>query len=139
AKDISHRKQLSMSSYLNHKAFLETKQLSLKVRMRLFNAYITSIFMYNSELWTITKKLENVINVFQRNLLRKILKIKYPDTIRNSVLYKKTKEVPWSKKIRIRRLRWCGHLLRLPDKAPAKIALNEIIKVDKVNKRSNRK
>src|SRR5207245_1167750 len=86
-----------------------------------------------------TKKLENVINVFQRNFLRKILKIKYPDTIRNSVLYRKTKEVPWSKKIRIRRLRWCGHLLRLPDKAPAKIALNEIIKVEKVNKRRNKK
>ena len=81
--------------------------------------------MYNSELWTLTKKLENEIDVFQRNLLKKILQIKYPYIIRNEDLYRKTCEIPWSTKIKTRRLRWTGHFLRLADKTPAKLAYKE--------------
>ena len=60
--------------------------------MRIFNVYVASIFFYNSELWTLTKKLENKVDVFQRRLLRRILKIKYPKKISNENLYKKTGE-----------------------------------------------
>ena len=48
-----------------------TNKISLSTRIRAFNAYVTSIFLYNSELWTLTKNKENKIDTFQRNLLRK--------------------------------------------------------------------
>ena len=41
-------------------------------------AYTASIFLYNSSLWTLTKKLEKKIDTFQRNLLRKIFNVKWP-------------------------------------------------------------
>jgi hypothetical protein len=63
-KDIARRQQLSMVSYTKYCKMLTSKRLPLYSRMRLFNAYVTSIFMYNSELWTLTKKLENEIAVF---------------------------------------------------------------------------
>jgi len=134
-KDVCHRKKMSMATYQKYKTILQSKKISLVVRMRIFNAYIASIFLYNSELWTITKKIGNDIDIFQRNLLRKILKIRYPFIITNENLYKRTNEYLWTEKIKIRRLRWTGHLLRLPEKAPAKLALDEMMSCNKTYKK----
>src|SRR5437867_7832647 len=52
-EDIIRRKQLAMMSYNKCKNILESNKISLKVRIRLFNVYISSIFLYNSELWSL--------------------------------------------------------------------------------------
>ena len=114
-----------MISFIQYRAILTSKTISLKTRMRILNAYITSIFMYNSEMWGLTAELCNKIDRFQRNILRKILMIKWPHKITNEDLYKRTKEVKWSAKIKTQRLRWVGHLMRLPEEMPARIALHE--------------
>ena len=51
-----------------------------------------SIFLYNSEIWALTKTLENDIDVFQRKLLRNILGIRYSahNWLSNADLYKLT-------------------------------------------------
>ena len=43
----------------------------------------------------------------------------------NTELYDNTKQIPWSEKITKRRLSFFGHVCRLPEEAPAKIALKE--------------
>ena len=111
---------------LNH--IFSSKKVSLKQKQRIFNAYVESIFLYNSEIWTLTKKLEEDIDIFQRSLLRKLLNIRWPRKISNEDLYEKFQETEWSKKIKKRRLLWVGHLLRLPEDAPAKQALQECIR-----------
>ena len=78
--------------------------------MRIFNAYVTSAFMYNSELWGMTATLEKEIDVFHRKLLRQILKIKWPYIITNEAVYDRTKEIKWSQKIKKRRLASTGHM-----------------------------
>ncbi len=136
-RDISNRKRMSMLSYNKYQDILQDKKLNLKTKIRIFESYVSSIFLYNSELWTLTKKLENEIDVFQRILLRRILKIKYPYIITNENLYKRTKIIPWTKVIKIRRLRWLGHLMRLPETTPAKQALNETRNNYTIYKRNN--
>ena len=64
------------------------------------------------------------------------MNIKYPFTISNKDLYCKTNEIEWSKVIKKRRLRWLGHLLRLPPHAPARLAFNESKTFTKANKRT---
>ena len=125
--DISRRKCLAILAFNKLKIAFNSK-LTIKNKIRIFNAYIESIFLYNAELWTLTKKLAEDINIFQRSLLRKILKIAWPKKISNKDLYSKTKTVEWSKKIQKRRLLWIGHLFRLPEDAPAKQALAEGIR-----------
>ena len=112
-------------SYNKYKNILESNKISLKVRIRLFNVYIASIFLYNSELWTLTKKLNNAIDIFQRALLKKMLKIHYPFIIRNETLYSRVQLTKWSESIQIRRLSWLDHLMRLDPNTPAQIALQE--------------
>jgi hypothetical protein len=138
-KDLSHRKQMSMIAFHKYNKILQSKKINLKTRMRIFDCYISSIFLYNSELWTITQKIENEIDVFQRKLLRKILKIRYPFIISNENLLKRTKAKLWSQNIKVRRLKWTGHLLRLPQHSPARLALDEITNNKKINKRTNKK
>lgn len=126
--DISRRKRLAIIAYnkLNH--IFSSKKVSLKQKQRIFNAYVESIFLYNSEIWTLTKKLEEDIDIFQRSMLRKLLNIRWPRKISNKDLYEKLQETEWSKKIKKRRLLWIGHLFRLPEDAPAKQALQECVR-----------
>jgi len=84
------------------------------------------------------KKIGNEIDVFQRILLRRMLKIKYPYIITNENLYKCTNMIPWTQIIKRRRLRWTGHLLRLPETTPAKQALHEIRNNYNIYKKCNK-
>ena len=34
----------------------DSRKISNAVKIRTFNAYVASVFLYNSELWTLTKK-----------------------------------------------------------------------------------
>lgn len=129
--DLRRRKQLSMVSFRKYQKCIQSKLLSLKTRLRLLNTYVTSIFMYNSEIWTLTKALENKIDAFHRTILRRTLRINWPFIITNKEIYKRTGEVKWSKKIKTRRLRWLGHLLRLHMDTPAQVALKESNKTHK--------
>ena len=52
---------------------------------------MASIFIYNSEIWTITDTCENRIQSFHKRLLRSYaLNIKWPKVIKNEDVYKKT-------------------------------------------------
>ncbi len=48
----------------------KSKHISLKLNMRTFTAFIISVMLYKSELWTVTKQMEEKINAFQRRQLR---------------------------------------------------------------------
>ena len=60
------------------------------------------------------------IDVFQRQLIRRILNIPNNNWIRNEQLYERAVQQPWTTTSATRRLRAFGHIGRLPDSAPAK-------------------
>ena len=117
-----------MASYTQYRSILSSTKIELKTRMRLFDAYISSIFLYNSEVWSLTKTQEHAIDVFQRSLLRGMLRISWPYTLSNDVLYERTGAKPWSENITMRRMKWVGHLMRLPPETPARRALQESLR-----------
>ena len=130
-EDIKRRKGLVCETYNTLETILGNNQVSEAVRLRIFKVYIESIFLYNSELWTLTKTLENTIDSFQRRILRKVIHVKWPRTINNQELYERTHMTPWSITISKRRLSWFGHLLRLPTETPEKEAVQIYIKAAK--------
>ena len=90
-KDIQRRKQLSIITYNKYKKVLETNKISLKTRLSLFNTLVLSVFLCNSELWTLTKQLENNVNAFHRKMLKRMLKIYWPCIISNADCYERCK------------------------------------------------
>ena len=63
--------------------------------------------------------------VFQRTLLIFMVNVKRSGRTRNEYLHKTTKITSWSCTIRIKRLKWLGHLLLLDENTTARKALEE--------------
>ncbi len=55
-KDINRRKILSIDAFRTLKNILNSRNNNIKIKLKAFNAYVSSVFLYNSELWTLTKK-----------------------------------------------------------------------------------
>ena len=123
--DIRRRKSLALEAMRKLDHLWKNSITPIKTKLKIFNALIGSIFLYNSYLWAMNKTRNGVVNSFQRRLLRHMLNIKWPNKITNDKLMSITKEEPWSKVIDRRRLSWFGHMIRLPDSTPVKIALKE--------------
>ncbi len=130
-QDINKRKGIALGAFNTLGHIFKKNKNSLKIKLRTFNAYIASVFLYNSEIWTLTKTLEEKIDAFHRKLLRYTLNIHWPKTISNEKLYKKTKAEPWSKTIKRRRLNFLGHVMRLHPDTPARLALDEFVRPTK--------
>lgn len=112
----------TINSYKKFESTFSSQHVSVKIKIRVFTTYTQSIFMYNLELWTLTRSLENSIDVFQGKLLRRIINIKWAKTISNKD-YAQTEIKPWSITIKTKRLTWFGQLICLPAKTPVWKAL----------------
>lgn len=122
--EIKKRKTLAIEAAKNLKPIFENKKIWKTTKSRVFDTYVSSVFLYNASTWTMTKTMENQIDSFQRKMIRiNVLNIKWPKKISNENLYKATKIVPWSSKIKKQRLNWFGHLTRLHPDVPAKKAI----------------
>ena len=83
-KDINRRQIIAIYAFKTLNKNFDSRKISNAVKIRTFNAYVASVLLYNSELWTLTQKnLENTVNTFQGRHLRKILDIHWPKTIAN--------------------------------------------------------
>ena len=123
-QDIKRRKILALNTMTELKNIWESR-LPTTQKLRIFNACVAPVFLSNAELWTTTTTINGQINAFQRRLLRQVLNIKYPKKISNDNLYKIVNQEQWSHYISTQRIRWIGHVHRLPETAPAKQALQE--------------
>ena len=88
--DVKARIGKARGAFIQLKNIWSSKVLSLHTKIRLFNSNVKSVLLYGAETWrttnTTTKKLQTFIN----NCLRRILQIRWPNTISNSDLWEKT-------------------------------------------------
>ena len=133
-KDINRRKGLTIDSMREMEYIYKSKAFSIQMKIRAFDAFPASVFLYNSELWTVTTTIKKQINSFQRRMLRQEINIRWPKKISSEDLYSRTKAEPRSKIIKWRRLNWLGHLVRLPKETPARQALEEALQPAKKKK-----
>ena len=118
-EDINRRKILTIDCFNTMKDIFNSRKVSQDLKFRIFQAYIEPIFLFNSELWTLNKTQEKKIDAFQRKLYSRVLNIYWPKIITNVKVYEKAKSDKWSRKIRQIRLKWFGHMARLPEDTPA--------------------
>ncbi|VDO52636.1 unnamed protein product [Schistosoma margrebowiei] len=68
--------------------------------------------MYGDETWRTTTTIIKKVKVFINSCLRKIINIHWPDTIRNSLLWERTNQLPAEEEISKRHWKWIRHTLR---------------------------
>lgn len=98
--------------------------ISLRARMRAYNAFVLPVLLYNASTWGICQRVINKIEVVHRKHLRRVMGIFWPYRVSNKVLYAHCRAEPLG--IAIRRFRWnlFGHVLRLPSTTPAQKAMD---------------
>ena len=79
--------------------------------------------MYGSECWPIIESDMKKVQAFHNCCLRKINKIFWPNKISNKNLHLKCKSKNISTEIKQRRMRWLGHVMRMPQSRIPKTAL----------------
>jgi hypothetical protein len=89
------------------------------------------VLVYGSETWVLSKSDEAILGVFERKILRAIFgptndnrewRIKY-----NDELYTLCKENYIVTYIKINRLRWAGHVIRLEEQSPTRRVLTAVV------------
>ncbi len=100
-----------------------SRQLTTHTKIRLFNSNVKSLLLYGAETWRTIKTTTRKIQTFINSCLRRILQIRWPDTIRNCDLLQRTNQLPVEQEIRKRKWRWIGHTLRKPSTSITRQAL----------------
>ena len=111
--EIRIRTCIAKGRYQELNKILSNKKISQKLKLRLINCFIMSVFTYGCETWTINKDIENKINAFEMWILRKVANVKWSDKITNEdVLLRLGVELSLLKTIQSRKLSYFGHIKR---------------------------
>ncbi len=92
--------------------------------MKLYNAYVKPVLLYNSGTWGASDAVLKKLDTFHRRQLRSIVGVKWPNRISNEALYKKTGSCSITEDLVKSRMRLLGHVLRLERDAPAQKAMD---------------
>ncbi|VEN37593.1 unnamed protein product [Callosobruchus maculatus] len=105
---------------------LRSKEISRRAKIRIYRTVIFPVVTYASEVWTLNKKEQNMLEVWERKILRKIFGGKLWNNIwirRSNMELKSLYEHPSiTGVVKAQRLRWLGHVARMSDRRiPKKI------------------
>ena len=112
--DVRIRIHKARTAFILLKDIWTARDLSTNTKIRLFNTNVKSVLLYGAETWRTTANTTKKIQTFINLCLRRIIQIRWPDTISNKDLWHRTNQKPAEVEIRQRRWRWIGHTLRKP-------------------------
>ena len=120
-RDITNRcNKANVAFYTYKNLWLDSSvKISECRKLRLYEALVTSVLLYNCSCWAAPKKALDSVDILQRKPLRQILKIFWPNVISNENLYKRCKVRPLTERIAEARWKMFGHVLRSGESTPA--------------------
>ena len=113
--DVRRRIGLATTTFQKMRKIWATNIVNLTTKIRLYRSCVVPIATYASETWRATKMITHRLNVFNQKCLRKILGISFSDHIRNEEVLKRSEVQTIAGLIKQKRVRWAGHVLRMPE------------------------
>ena len=89
-----------------------SRTISVRTKLRLFNSNVMSVLLYGAETWFLNKTHETKLQTFINKCLRRIHKIFWPNIISNKDLLLRSDMKDIRSVIKQRKWRWLGHTLR---------------------------
>ena len=93
----------------------DNRALSINLKIRVYTACVLSVLLYCSESWSTYSRQERRLNLFHFRCLHSILGISWHDRVPNTSILDLTGATDMFTMLRVRRLRWTGHVRRLED------------------------
>ncbi|KAI5731130.1 hypothetical protein M8J77_005084 [Diaphorina citri] len=101
--------------------------LSLGTKLTIYKTIVLSTLLYGSETWTIHQKHVRELNSFHMKCLRSITRTDWRDRVPNEAILEKTNMDTLDEILRVKRLRWAGHVSRMPsERIPHQIAFSQL-------------
>ena len=85
-EDVDARIKKARYVYIQLKSIWRSKQISLKLKLRLFESNVKSILLYGCETWKTSKQIGKKLQSFVNRCLRNIMGIWWPEIITNKEL-----------------------------------------------------
>ena len=127
-KEISTRLGKSASTFgaLTSRVW-RNRHLSNRTKTRIYEACVLSILLYGGECWPTYRSQESRLSAFHTRNLRFIIGKTWEDRMTNEELFKVTKSGPLSSRLKFLRLRWAGHVTRMPKYRIPRILLHGVL------------
>lgn len=129
AEDVTRRKQLAAVAFKSLWQLWRRNCVSLQLKVRLYNAFVLPVLLYNCGTWGLTQQSVQSLEAFHRRQLRSLMGIRWPNRLPNVHLYEQCKASPVGLALIRARWRLLGHTLRLDNTTPAHSAMVEYFRV----------
>lgn len=123
-EDVKNRIKNANSAFVQLYPIWKSYIISRSTKIKIFNSNVKSVLLYGCETWKTSKIIQNKLQTFVNRCLRRILKIRWPDIITNSELWKITNQKEITIEIKRRKWNWIGHTIRKEDGAVERMALD---------------
>ena len=126
--DIKRRIGLTWAVFNKLTNIWNCRNLTMEIKLQVFEAMVIPVLMYGSECWTMRKEDERRILVAEMCWLRRILGVSRLQHIRNDDIRRRTgTQVTTVDRIKARRLRWFGHVSRMGSDRIPYLALHTMV------------
>nr|XP_006822761.1 PREDICTED: uncharacterized protein LOC102806375 [Saccoglossus kowalevskii] len=110
--DMENRISKRRNAFRQLNKIWNSDKIKRATKLKLYKSLVLSVLLYGSETWKMTKGDERKLNTFQTKCLRRIMKIKWQDHVRNEELLTRTGMEKLSTTVMKRRWKFIGHTLR---------------------------
>jgi hypothetical protein len=116
--EISARISKARIAFANLRHLWRQKGISLGLKGRVYQTTVRAVLLYGSETWTLRAEDLRRLQVFENRCLRTIVGVGWRQRIRNELIRKRVfgceVDATISECIQHSKLRWLGHVLRMP-------------------------
>ena len=129
AHDIKARAAMAMSRCGQLRHIFDSNIIPMKLKIRLYEAAVCSLLTFGCETWTLDDKAKKTLNNANSRMLARITGNTIPQEARPA-----TTSLNIINRIRARRLRWVGHILR---EGPEKLTYQALKAQDEMDNPGN--
>ena len=139
-KDIEHRLSKANKAFAKLKQRLWTNSnIRRSTKIMVYKAIILPTLLYGAESWVLHKRHLHSLECFHQRCLRNLLNIRWYNRITNNEVFSRSKTTSIEATLHKTRLRWAGHVSRMPEHRLPKIAMFGELEQGKRNRGSPRK
>ena len=114
-KELSVRIGKASGAFNQLNNIWKNKGIRLHTKMRIYKSAVLTIVTYGCEVWNTTQTQNRRIESFHHSCLRRILKVRWFHRVRNEDVLTRAHIKPIINFIAAKRMRWYGHVVRMPE------------------------
>ena len=123
-KDLDNRIGNASGAFNSLSRVWYNRNILTQTKIRIYRAAVLTVLFYGSETWSIIKSHVHRVEVFHQRCLRRMMRIKWFSKTSNEIVLQRAGIENVATFISRNRLRWFGHVARMPsERLPKKLLL----------------